>query len=883
VIQHEFEKFLSEIGAKGVRDDVKRLGNLILANIDKLAPLSANSSQRLKVLIKLAQKELEGSSTELPVNIIAPNEIEFGFNSLSQIEVGPFRGFSESEKFNLNSRVVLLYGPNGSGKTSFCEALEYALLGNIQEAETKRLGPIEYLENARVETYRSPILAGLDANGDDIEIDPDPDKYRFCFVEKNRIEDFSRIAAKTPAQQNKLIGILFGLAPFNDFVKGFNAEIDPRHIDTIGKKSLEFFEKRKALKADEKTIESADTERNLLAEDEQNLANQIEQGLSFPEFIKYLGTPEEPGRIQKLDNLLEDDTPKAIGITKKSLVEQIDEADSSVQQIARVKKEFESKRDELSFRDLYAAVNDLQQISPDICPACDTPLSSVARNPFEKAEEGCKTLEHLSQLETSLKEAQHEGDSASKQLFSAIQSIFTHARKEKLFSDGIEQISVLIPSNADQLDDKWWKVLDEETTVDQVGTTAAWGIIQRIAEEIERHDKKAVLIEDQREECRLEREQLRKLREDVVTAQETRRLLEERIEKAKKAVSQFDEQNKILITLVETEKSHVELNKRIVSAYDGFIGLLHQYQKSLPARLLANLGETTKTLYNGFNRADPPGDFIVDLRLPLESGQKIEVAYQSNPRKYFDALHVMSEGHMRCLGLAILLAKNIEQKCPVLLFDDPVNAIDEDHREGIRRTLFEDQHLSGTQIILTCHGEEFYKDIQNILGSPVVKESKLYSFLPHDGDNRIKVDSEPTPRNYIVSAEEHLAKGNIRYALADSRRALESLTNRIWTFLSKREKGAVSIVMRRPKMPPELRNLAEQLRKKLNDKTFSHAKKDGLIEGLDLLLGIQGNSKEWGCLNKGTHDEQDRGEFDRITVRTIVEALQQLDAILSAK
>lgn len=65
----------------------------------------------------------------------------------------------------------------------------------------------------------------------------------------------------------------------------------------------------------------------------------------------------------------------------------------------------------------------------------------------------------------------------------------------------------------------------------------------------------------------------------------------------------------------------------------------------------------------------------------------------------YDALIVFSEGHIKCLGLAILLAKNIAQGCPVVIFDDVVNAIDDD-RDGIWRTFFEDGLLDGKQVIL---------------------------------------------------------------------------------------------------------------------------------------------------------------------------------------
>jgi hypothetical protein len=45
-----------------------------------------------------------------------------------------------------------------------------------------------------------------------------------------------------------------------------------------------------------------------------------------------------------------------------------------------------------------------------------------------------------------------------------------------------------------------------------------------------------------------------------------------------------------------------------------------------------------------------------------------------------------------------------------------------------------------------------------------------------------------------------------------------------------------------------------------------------------MLLGINGDSREWRYLNKGTHEEADRAEFDRQSVQQIVAALEQLDA-----
>ena len=87
--------------------------------------------------------------------------------------------------------------------------------------------------------------------------------------------------------------------------------------------------------------------------------------------------------------------------------------------------------------------------------------------------------------------------------------------------------------------------------------------------------------------------------------------------------------------------------------------------------------------------------------------------------------------------------------------------------------------------------------------------------------------------------------------------------------------------MSSPKAPIELRNLTEQLKKKLAKADFTHENKEAVLEPIETLLGFGGDSREWRYLNKGTHEDSDGAEFDRATVSTIVKELDKLDAALT--
>nr|WP_308318959.1 AAA family ATPase [Vibrio metschnikovii] len=78
-----------------------------------------------------------------------------------------------------------------------------------------------------------------------------------------------------------------------------------------------------------------------------------------------------------------------------------------------------------------------------------------------------------------------------------------------------------------------------------------------------------------------------------------------------------------------------------------------------------------------------------------------------------DAFCVLSEGHLRALGLALLLAVAKKNCHPIIIFDDVVNAIDTEHRSNIIDMFSEDSYLRNIQRIITTHDRMFWEKISN--------------------------------------------------------------------------------------------------------------------------------------------------------------------------
>ena len=412
MIRNEYLRFMQTLSTDGVPDSVNKLANVVLNHLDEIIPLSTAHGKRSQKIVELAKREYKTANNECTSRIEDFQTDANGITRLKSLTVGPFRGFAKQEIFDLDSQIVLIYGPNGSGKSSFCEALEYGLLGLVEEAESRRFREAcDYLKNAHVDHFELPVVRVNFADAEPAILTSNEVQFRFCFVEKNRIDSFSRIAAHLPARQTALISTLFGLDSFNDFVRGFSDEIDNKYIDLIGEKAFQLGLKQRSLESDRQTIEDNTKALTPLAKEEQILANEYQKDMPFANFALALGKEGQPGEIQEIETELRQPAPALSGLKHVELFQAKVRAEQAIADLRAKETELAGYSEELSYKQLYQAVIALTTVSQESCPACKTPLDQTTENPFQAAEVGLDKLEHLSELERErdeLKIAQHD-------------------------------------------------------------------------------------------------------------------------------------------------------------------------------------------------------------------------------------------------------------------------------------------------------------------------------------------------------------------------------------------------------------------------------------------------------------------------------------------
>ncbi len=778
---------------------------------------------------------------------------------LKKLSVESFRGFSVSREFDLNKKYVFLYGPNGSGKSSFSEALEYGLLNTIQEADANKIKLPVYIKNTSTKKGKTPNIMCIYDDDTEGKVSADYDLYRFAFVEKNRISDFSHISVLNSKNQSERISALFGLSEFNDFVQGFTTNFDEKYLPV---KSLteDSFKERKAVRDAKESQKRAFVEELKNIQDScQNKIREVEK----PEIseidvaLDYLQNPQTgiltlkiAERDKNYKDLLSGEKVDDLKCIIKEILEKISK-------LTDYRSSLSNKAMQVNYKALYETIANLQE--KETCPACGTPIKNAMRNPYSYAKEQLKSFSELETIQKNI-------DDCAKDIKFYIQEVVEFLEKNtQLFQLLHIGINDVVPLDVDEI-----KTMSEKTE--------KWRILCSNIAEI---DETLVLDEINKYNATAQRnnelydEQVRNISElnnQLLTLKTQINEKEQQVKALEKEIKEFDEQSVEILKKIQNEKILCNFNQGIIAAYDKVINSIISYNNKLPKKISKDLEEKIINYYNTINQDDADFEKIKEIILPNANSDKLMITFEDGSNA--EALQVLSEGHIKILGLSILLAKATRDNLNFIVFDDIVNAIDDDHRNGIADLLMNHVDFCDVQIILSTHGDQFISKLQDKLGKQRYnKDAITYKFIPADSlEERGVVAEYSDAKAPLDAAEKKYKENEIKDSASKCRQAMECISYNLWNVIAKTPDGMISVGMRSPKSIPDLSSIVDGLIKKTNK-----------IEGMDGIYSELVCLKEesnWRILNKGTHYEDEQKEFDRSDVKKVIDHLNTLDNLI---
>ena len=860
IAKHEFLSWVDTLETEQLSEHEITMLSILIRNFEEVASVGTASGQRAKLLSQKITELNQVTVKDLPqyeINEMSDSVIK----RIESLDVEKFRGFGAIQSFTFDKQYTFFHGPNGSGKTSFCEALEYCILGTIEEATARNIATEKFIVHAGEKKAHKPTLKCKFSSGEIDECQPDYSKYRFGFIEKNRIDGFSHISAATTKTQTERLAALFGLSEFQEFVKGFtSADVfgNDKYLKVNAVIQTEYEKENGILGSIEVQVKEAEEK---LKTEKEELALLI-NALNNPEIKtvddveKYFMDPNN-GLITKY--LLDADKNKWVVIKNDTL--DLLASDLTVfigyyEDILKSNSEILSDVGAVNLVTLFNAIAKLNADEYDKCPVCNTPLTAVKVNPFENAKEELKKLEQIELAKNTVR-------GNAKKIIDNYERIFTSI-------ESIKQANVLGMINYSLFENRKFQQIEVESLApeiisvfDELKKLKANLDSEDTAQIVEEYNTKAANHNKQYDE-KLDKAQ--KEYKEIVGKNSSVGEKQNGYNALIKSVKDTKAKVEALKKKVDSEKVEIDFNKKMVEAYESIVEKLSTYVATLPTALAQNLSEKALEYYNCINEGDADFELIKELHLPLAVNEKITIEMEDGVSQ--DALLILSEGHVKILGLSILLAKAVSEGIPFLIFDDIVNSVDDDHRDGVAKLLITHTDFANTQMILTCHGEMFVSMLEGYVSNS--NSMTRYMFLPADtlGERGVFIKYQD-PSIPLEVAKKKFEENQLKDSAMSCRRAVECTTGKLWKKLSPCI-GGISVKLRNLQGQPDLFSITSALYNHTKGKYIQDAEE--INEDLKKLM----EASSWSKLNKGTHEDKSIPEFTRGEVKQLLELVEKL-------
>lgn len=628
-----------------------------------------------------------------------------GLGALDYLRVKNFRGFGEFGPDDKGSFIRfsklknIFYAPNGGGKSSLCEALEFGTTGDIKESSRRKTRLRQYI--ARGENRHQILLMGVDKS----PIKPSI-SWSSCFIDRNRLQEFSLLGSKdTGSVESDVLATLFGLEELQEVIARF---VRPENFSL---KTLTRPDQAEVLETLERTIDSQGQQRRKQRAVLRTSISQICELLGLrsdqnfeirPKVLRLRKTIEM--HIRGAERLRAAKAPFTIPLKQVRRFCAI--AQRLLHRRADIEMVFLQKASEVNYRAVFEAIEAIELHSGATCPACLTPLDKVTVNPFERAREQIKALGALE----SLKQSKLRNDA---QIALWASRVATGIRAVR----GNKNADVPCPLKMDELE----AVLAEfhaATDRSEVAPSVLNSFLKLYADHADQIEAYLRTCERKCREVGQAEAQAARLETQVVRLKAVDESLKQLFESKTLAEREFKARNSQMADLVRqkaallhdaVDNNHFnQLLKDLEAEYRTLYRDLLDYKLELEKVRITGIEAKAAEYYRAINNHDDDHEQIASLSFDRQA-DSYRIKITNVDGSLLDAFTVLSEGHLRALGLSILLAMAEKNNFPLIVFDDVVNAIDSDHRSNIIDLFFSDAYLRRIQMVVTTHDRLFWE------------------------------------------------------------------------------------------------------------------------------------------------------------------------------
>jgi energy-coupling factor transporter ATP-binding protein EcfA2 len=296
----------------------------------------------------------------------------------------------------------------------------------------------------------------------------------------------------------------------------------------------------------------------------------------------------------------------------------------------------------------------------------------------------------------------------------------------------------------------------------------------------------------------------------------------------------------------------LDLAERVFDAYQS-------KQKDNLGHLLTTISHRVAAIYSALH----PGEALDAVTVEPWTAKGVELAIEFYGSRQRPPHGVLSESHLNSLAIALFLAmaQTFNEQLGFLLLDDVINSFDVEHRGRLAELLAEG--FADWQLIVLTHDQQFFEHLSR--RAPSWRKLEFTSWSYSSGPRTTQYESS----GILAAAHDRLANGDVQGAASKARRAVEELLQEVcealWAPLpfrrgqanDKREVGELLKGLRRmlkerskpllESIEPLLRNLEADVGATLNVAVHGSRGRTGASEVDAALKRIVALDQVWSC------------------------------------